>query len=60
MTFDEYTKGIDINPHIYSKVWNKVDGGNIKSEIEKELLNRTTTYLIDEESAKPEETTVRR
>jgi hypothetical protein len=45
MTFDEYTKGIHINPHIYSKVWNKVDGGNIKSEIEKELLNIKNNLL---------------
>ena len=39
MTFDEYTKKIHINPHIYSKVWDKVEEGNIKSKIDEELKN---------------------
>ena len=49
LTFDEYTKGIHINPHIYSKVWVKSSGGvnesDIKSEIEKELLNIKNNLL---------------
>jgi hypothetical protein len=39
MTFDEYTKRIHINEHIYSKVWDKVNGGDIKNTISEELKN---------------------